>query len=182
MRNKAIDARRHTFTSTDALLLDANIWIFLNGPAADPTDWRVKTYSNIYSRLLAAGSKLLLDVLVLSEFVNRFARLEMKRLQPGQNDFKAFRNSADFLPVAKAIETQVGLILMACRPLDHPFSEWNHAGLLKDFSAGTVDMNDQLLVENCRKHKIALLTNDGDFTNGGIPVFTANNKLLAACP
>jgi len=69
-----------------------------------------------------------------------------------------------------------------CQPLDHPFSEWNHAQMLVDFGTGGADWNDQLLVENCRKHGISPLTNDGDFTEGGISVFTANNRLLVACP
>lgn len=182
MRNKAIDARRHAFTDADALLLDTNIWLYLYGPAADPNHRSVQDYTAIFSRLLAAGSKLFVDVLVVSEFVNRFARIEMKRLQPGQTDFKTFRTSSDFPAVARAIESQVGQMLLICRPLDHPFSEWNHAGLLNNFGTGTLDWNDQLLVENCRKHQVALLTHDSDFTDGGIPVFTANNRLLAACP
>ncbi len=182
MRNKAFDAGSHSFSNTDAILVDANIWLYLYGPAANPTNSMVRTYSNVFSRILAAGSRLFLDVLVLSEFINRFARLEMRRLQPDQRNFKAFRRSADFLPVARSIEAQVNQILMVSQPVDHPFAEWNHADLLKDFCAGAVDWNDQLIAENCRKNGLAVLTNDGDFTDGGISVFTANNKLLAACP
>lgn len=182
MRNKAVDARSYVFSDKDAILPDANFWLYLYGPAADPNHWAVMAYTNIYSRVLSAGSKLFLDVLILSEFINRFARMEMKRLQPGQIDFKAFRASADFTAVASGIENQVKQILTACVPLDHPFSEWKHADLLKDFATGTVDWNDQCIIENCRKHGIAFLTNDKDFTNGGISVFTANGKLLSTCP
>jgi len=182
MRNKAIDARTHTFAGTDSILLDANVWLYLYGPAADPSDWKVQAYSGIFSRLLTAGTQLFLDVLILSEFINRFARMEMKRIQPTQSDFKAFRTSADYPSVASAIETQVGQILTACRPIDHPFAEWRHTDLMKEFGTGSSDWNDQLIVENCRKHNLALLTNDADFTEGGIPVFTANGRLLAACP
>jgi predicted nucleic acid-binding protein len=182
MRNKAYDARSYRFTDKDAVLPDANIWLYLYGPAATPGSWTVTTYSNIFSRILSAGTRMFLDVLVLVEFINRFARLEMIRLQPTQKDFKAFRQSADFPPVAEAIETQVTQILMNCQPINHPFAEWNLGGLLKDFATGNEDCNDQLIAENCRKHGLALLTNDRDFTQGGISVFTANNKLLMACP
>ena len=182
MRNRAFDASSHSFSNTDAILVDANIWIYLYGPVPNPANWAVRTYSNVFSRILAAGSRLFLDVLVLSEFINRFARIEMRRLHPTQNNFKTFRNSPDFPPVARSIELQVSQILMVCQPVDHPFAEWNHADLLKDFSSGNVDWNDQLIAENCRKNGLAVLTNDSDFTHGGIPVFTANNTLLAACP
>lgn len=182
MKNKAFDARAHAFAASDDILPDANIWLYLNGPAANPASWSVKTYSAVLANILGAGSRLFLDVLVLGEFINRFARLEMRRLQPGQTNFKAFRQSADFPPVAADIQHQTGQILAICQPINHPFAEWNLPQLLADFGGGGADWNDQLLIENCRKHGLAPLTNDGDFTEGGIPVFTANNKLLAACP
>ena len=56
------------------------------------------------------------------------------------------------------------------------------ADLLNDFSTGAFDCNDQFLVECCRKHGLCMLTNDWDFTEGGITVYTANNRLLTACP
>ena len=180
MKNKAFDARSHPFSDSDAIMVDANIWLYLNGPASVSQTW-ASIYSGVCGRILSAGSSLFMDVLVLSEFINRFARLEMWRLQPHHRDFKAFRGSTDFPPVARSIESQVNQILMVCRPVDHPFSEWNLPDLLNDFGSGTVDWNDQLIAENCRKHGLALLTNDGDFTEGGISVFTANSKLLTAC-
>ena len=180
MKNKAFDARSHPFSDSDAILVDANIWLYLYGPASTSATW-AGTYSSVFSRILSAGSLLFLDVLILSEFINRFARLEMRRLQPGQYNFKAFRGSADFPPVARSIGSQVNQILMVCRPVDHPFSEWKLSDLLNDFGSGTVDWNDQLVAENCSKHGFALLTNDSDFTEGGISVFTANSRLLTAC-
>lgn len=180
MKNRAINASTYAFSAADKLLPDANIWIYLNGPASNPGYWAVQAYSAILGDILTAGAELYLDVLVLSEFINRFARMEMNRL--GQQDFKAFRQSPAFAPVALAIQQQTSQILAMCQPLDHPFSEWNHAQLLADFGSGGADWNDQLLVENCRKHGISPLTNDGDFTVGGISVFTANGKLLRACP
>jgi len=180
MKNKAINATTHVFSASDKLLPDANIWIYLNGPASNPGYWAVQAYSAVLGNILNAGAELYLDVLVLSEFINRFARMEMNRL--GQRDFKSFRQSAAFAPVALAIQQQTSQILAMCQPLDHPFSEWNHSQMLTDFGLGGADWNDQLLVENCRKHGVSPLTNDGDFTEGGINVFTANGKLIRACP
>lgn len=182
MRNKAIDVNNHPFSDTDEILVDANIWIYLCTPAGIPGSWPVQTYSKILSRILKAGSQLFLDVLVLSEFINRYARIEMKRLQPAQTDFKVFRNSPDYASVAKSIEAEVKQLLMVCQPVDHTFSEWDLNRLLTEFGANTVDWNDQLITENCKKHGFSLLTNDSDFTEGGISVLTANNRLLTACP
>jgi predicted nucleic acid-binding protein len=182
MKNKAFDARRHPFSAGDQILPDANIWLYLYGPAANPKDWKVQTYSAVFASVLNASCRLHLDVLVLSEFVNRFARIEWRRLAPNITDFKIFRQSSGFSPVAQAIQTQVAQVLSAAAPVDHNFAEWNLTDLFQDFSTGTTDLNDQLLVESCRKHGLSLLTNDADFTEGGLRVFTANNRLLTSCP
>jgi hypothetical protein len=93
MKNKARDARTHRFAATDQILPDANIWLYLYGPSANPATWPVRTYSGVFAGLLTAKSQLYLDVLVLSEFVNRFARIEWKRTAPTITDFKVFRQS-----------------------------------------------------------------------------------------
>lgn len=182
MKNKAVDASSHPFSDKDEILVDANIWIYLCSPGGIPGSWQVKTYSSIMARILKAGSKLFLDVLVLSEYINRYSRIAMNHLQPAQTNFKAFRNSPDYPPVASAIEAEVKQLLMVCTPVNHAFDEWNLNDLMTDFGANSVDCNDQLITENCKKNGFSLLTNDGDFTEGGIPVLTANNKLLTACP
>ena len=179
-KNKIFDVRKHSFSNSDAFLVDANIWLYLYGPGGTPTSWTAMTYSGVFARILSAGCSLFLDVLVLSEFINRFARLEMRRLKWASDKFKDFRQSAEYPPVAKSIEEQVNQILIACQPVDHPFSEWNINDLLKDFSGGSLDWNDQLIAENCRNNGFSLLTHDGDFTEGGISVFTANKRLLTA--
>jgi predicted nucleic acid-binding protein len=182
MKNKARDARTHRFVPSDQILPDANIWLYLYGPAANPAAWQVRIYSSVFAGLLTAKSQLYLDVLVLSEFVNRFARIEWKRLAPTITDFKVFRQSASFPPVAQSIQVQVAQILTVCKPVNHHFAEWNLTTLLQEYRAGATDLNDQLLVESCRKHNLAILTNDKDFTDGGINVFTAHRDLLTACP
>ena len=50
------------------------------------------------------------------------------------------------------------------------------------FMGGTIlDFNDGLLAETCRHHGWKLVTNDSDFTTGGIEVLTSHPALLRAC-
>jgi predicted nucleic acid-binding protein len=181
MKNKAIDARTHPFVATDQILPDANFWLYLYGPPSASRNWAVPAYSAIYVKLLQAKANIHLDVLVLGEFVNRYARMEAGRLSPGV-DFKTFRRGATFPPIAKTIAQEATNILNICKRIDHHFAEWNALDLLKDYAGGKSDLNDQLLVESCRKHGLSLLTNDADFIEGGLTVYTANNRLLTACP
>ena len=119
--------------------------------------------------------------LSFGEFVNRYARIEANRLGAGR-DFKSFRKSAAFPPVASTIALEAQNIVNACQCIDHHFAEWNMPSLLNDYSTGAHDYNDQLLIQSCRRHNLSLLTDDRDFTEGGLTVFTANNRLLTACP
>jgi len=181
MKNRAFNATAHPFAEGERILPDANFWVYLYGPGAVPGNKLTATYSAVFGQLLTANAELFLDVLVLSEFVNVFARTQYKQKNPG-TDFKTWRNTPDFVPVATAIQTQTMQILAVAKPLDHAFATWNLTGVFTDFAAGGHDVNDQLLTETCRHHQLNFLTHDGDCTEGGITVYTANPHLLAACP
>ena len=73
-------------------------------------------------------------------------------------------------------------ILGLCSRYDHPFAAINVGQVLSDFESGAQDTNDGFLIESCRQHGWKFVTNDGDFTEGGIEVLTNNPKLIAACP
>ena len=89
---------RYQFTPSDRLLLDANIWLFIYSPQYRPTDRRAKVYSTALKCMLEARSTILIDAMVLSEFVNVLARLAYNSLPAAQrlSDFKAFRRSSSF--------------------------------------------------------------------------------------
>jgi hypothetical protein len=52
---------------------------------------------------LSAKSKIYIDVLVLSEFINTYSRTQWKFVARHIESFKAFRNSSHFKPVAQEI-------------------------------------------------------------------------------
>ena len=82
MNHKPTRVGQHNFTSTDKLFLDANIWLYLYCPQGSKDYW-VKTYSNVFDRILNAESRIYIDVLVVSEFINTFARQEYELAKEG---------------------------------------------------------------------------------------------------
>ena len=50
--------------------------------------------------------------------------------------------------------------------------------LLDDYAAGGFDFNDQVITELCKRKGLTLITHDGDFKDSGVPILTANKKLL----
>jgi predicted nucleic acid-binding protein len=185
MKNRVINALQYRFSVADRVVFDANVLVSLFSGLEPPDSTPVKKYSRVLKDIKQAGARMLLDVLVMSEFINVCVRkhYNLATAQGGAWDsLKKFRQSAQFPPIASDIARMAGQVVTLCTPLDHPFSQWTLVNLLNEYSAGQSDFNDQLIVELCKKEHALLLTNDTDFTQGGITVLTTHPKLLAACP
>ncbi|MBU1235380.1 MAG: PIN domain-containing protein [Gammaproteobacteria bacterium] len=182
MKNRAHDLTAYAFSKGDALLLDTNVWLYLFPAPSNKQPAFAASYSGAFKKMLAAGAHLAMDALVLSEYLNRYCRIEWTALHKAAHpDFKRFRQSADYAPVGQGAALYAKNILKQCARHDHPFASINVAQVVADFESGSNDFNDGLLAETCRINGWKLVTNDGDFTQGGIEVLTTNRKLIASC-
>lgn len=177
MKHKAIPVKQHNFASTDKLFLDANIWLYLYAPHK-PGDPAVQTYSSVFNCILNAKSQIYIDVLVVSEFINAYARKKWKLVARHIKSFKAFRNSQYFKPVAQDIAADVKQIMPHCSQIESGFAVLGIDNLLNDYATGDFDFNDQVIMELCKSNGLTLITDDGDFKTPEIPILTANSKLL----
>ena len=177
MTYKASDVRYYNFTPQDKLFLDANIWLYLYGPPKRKSYWR-SIYASVFNRILRAKSRIHIDVLVVSEFINAYARLEWQFVTRHFNSFKNFRSSSYFKPVAEGIAADVGLVLSYCSKIESSFIALPMNALLADYATGNLDFNDQVITEICKNNGFTLITNDGDFKTQEIPILTANSNLL----
>lgn len=183
MRNKAHNLATYAFASGEPLLLDANIWLYLFPAPSGYPFVHAAGYSAALKQILAAKALIAMDVLVISEYLNRYCRIEWAALHKAKYpDFKQFRKSTDFATVGPQAGSFAKNILGLCSRYDHPFATINVGQVLSDFESGGQDTNDGFLTESCRQHGWKFVTNDGDFTEGGIEVLTNNPKLIAACP
>ena len=177
MRYKAVEVRNYNFTAQDKVFLDANIWLYLYGPPKPTSHWR-PIYSSIFNRILRAKSRIYIDVLVVSEFINAYARLKWRDASSYPNTFKIFRSSSDFKTVAQDIAADVKQIMKYCSRIESGFTTLGVDELLNDYAAGDFDFNDQVITELCKNNGLTLITNDGDFKTQEIPILTANRYLL----
>ena len=198
MNYKAIAVNQYNFNSKDRLFLDANIWLYLYCPQGSREYW-VRTYSNVFDRILDAESLIYIDVLVVSEFVNTFARQEFdlakQALELAKQEgtlteqelelakshlcsFKSFRNSPDFELIAQGITAAVKQIMKHCSQVESCFTTLNMDDLLTNYDTGNFDFNDQVITEICKSNEFTLITNDGDFKTQEISILTANQFLL----
>lgn len=179
MTFKAADIRTYAFRKEDRLLLDANIWLSIYGPIASQ-DERTVIYSKALRQIFSSKCTVLLDVAVLAEYINRFAKLEYEQLEDNirPNTFKDFRVSAMFRAVAAEVAINVKSILKNTTCCNFDFESINIDSLLSDYQSGVLDFNDSLIVELCKAQDLKLITHDKDFKNCDIPVLTAHRKLL----
>lgn len=180
MSNQVYRIDSYIFSSTDAVLFDANIWLYIYGPQGDQYPRYRNTYSLAFRRLRSAKSRLLLDVLVLSEFINANSRFVYNEL-PAETkpaDFKTFRNSADFKPIAEDIAKYALRIIEKSEPTESGFESVNLRAIVRDYAAGETDFNDLILSELCRAKNLKLITHDSDFSGENLTIITANPRLL----
>jgi predicted nucleic acid-binding protein len=183
-KNRARHALKYSYSVADRVLVDANVLISVFSGLEPPSSIPLRNYSEVFKRMRQAGTKVLLDVLVLSEFVNRCARryFELAQSQGGAwRNFKDYRNSTDFSSIAPIIAQASRQVLALTVRIDHPFASLSD-NVISGYSSGNHDLNDLILIDICLREKAMLLTNDTDFTNGGITVLTTHPRLLAACP
>jgi predicted nucleic acid-binding protein len=183
MKNKAYNLSVYSFQQNETILFDANVWLYLYPAPSGIQSPYVAGYSGGLKSIQMAGAHLVVDAIVLSEYLNSYCRIEWRANHKGTYpQFKAFRNSTDFTGIGKRAAAYARQILKQSTPCDHPFTQTNVVQVLTDFETGANDFNDGLLAETCRIHGWKLVTNDSDFTSGGIVVLTTNPKLLRACP
>lgn len=127
----------YRFNQTDQVLLDANVWLLVEGPQTDPSDHRVRTYSGVLKRIRLARSLVVITVTVLSEFINSYARLEYKsHPKATYPEFKDFRSSAAFKTIAEDIASASRRIVKQCRRWESGFSSLDIDVLLKTYASG----------------------------------------------
>lgn len=183
MNNKAHDLAYYSFASGEQILIDTNIWLYLFPAPGNPHRLFAQQYSTAFSRLISAQAQPVLDPMVLSEYLNRYCRIEWEgNFRNQYPTFKQFRESADFHAVASSAQTFAGRILNFCQIHSVSPDELDLNQALSDFVSGQVDFNDALLIDLCKKRNLKLMTNDADFQIGGIEVLTTNPRLLRACP
>jgi predicted nucleic acid-binding protein len=180
MTAKTLNISSYTFRQTDELLIDANVWLYIYGPQI-PQDQKSINYSNALTNILQAKCSVFIDVLILSEFINRYSRLKcfQDKGSADPNIFKSYRQSSDFNTVAKDITDAVRRIFKHSKCVESGFTSININDLLTDYESKRRDFNDQILVEICKSRSFKLVTHDGDFRDYDITILTANRNMLS---
>jgi hypothetical protein len=146
-----------------------------------------KWYTDAFEKMRLSNCKIFIDFFVLSEFINRFARLEYDRKMPpikrdpNKNNYKLFRKSADGQNTAREIVININKIMKISNlcDLNYNFIKPKLTAQLNEYEKFDSDFNDLIYIELCKENKFTLVTHDRDFGNHDIHVLTANNEMLS---
>lgn len=150
------------------VFFDANILIYIYWPSGSHV-WESK-YSSAYGKLVKQRNELVIDFMVLSEFINRAMRIEHGKYNETHTplSYKAYRNSADGVETLSDIYTLVNdEILQRFGVIGKTYMK---ADIQSFLHVDTLDFNDKAIVPLCAENNLILLTNDSDFASSPIEI------------
>lgn len=174
--SKVHSVEKYDFSEGRQFFFDTNIWLYIYGPISFP-DWRSDVYSRALKEIRASEGSIYINCMIISEFVNAFARIEFKQ-QSEFAKYKEFRNSPSFRPVAEDISNNVKKILKNTLTCDPDLAAVKLPEIMDAFEEGRYDFNDLLFAEVCRAKDLIFVTHDRDFRDLEIEILTANERML----
>ncbi len=166
--------------SDQTVFFDANVLLYLFYPAYSKNHW-VPKYSSIFGALMRDKINIVVDFMVLSEFVNRILResykdrCRKKKVSQQKYSYKKFRNSRVCIKLENSIYDWIrNDILKVCSIYSYSISESDVQSIL---TVSELDFQDKLIEKVCRDNDFILCTNDSDFKNSDIDILSAHPDL-----
>lgn len=179
-----IDINNYTPLKTDKFIFDTNIWLYLYCPLGDYKKFVIKKYENFLVKIIKCNSSIFLPSLILSEFINRYIRLDFNiknKINPTKfSDFKKdYRPSSEFLDTIKVVQATIRQqIIKITKNISDDFSSYDLTYIINNVDQ--LDYNDLCIEEIASISNYKVVTDDKDFkiTSKSIEVLTSNPKLL----
>lgn len=181
------DARKAVYDASHPVFFDANVWLSLYAPPSDENDHWKAEYTKVLNRIITGKVPVLMDATVISEYINRFCRIEFDAYEEymhpnNKRTFKEFRTQdyATYKPIADSAAASVKemLEIPSVKRINGDFAAMDVVSMLEEFALGNSDWNDQQIVDLCQRNECSLLTNDADFKDASIDILTCNGRLL----
>lgn len=152
----------------DKYILDACVLLYIFFTLGGYEKSLVRQYSTFYSNIVKSNAKILLSINLLSEFFNRFLKLEYKiylkenGYESSSFTYKQYRKTDNFLDVIKELNEIFTYQLL-------PYSEFithdiNEEIIIKSLNSSNVlDFNDVIYACSSEKYSAPIVTHDKDY-------------------
>ncbi|HWR24962.1 MAG TPA: PIN domain-containing protein [Methanosarcina sp.] len=166
----------YNFPAGKSFFFDTNIWLYIYGPIGW-TDQKSDAYSRALKEIRNSNGTIYINCMIISEFINAFSRIEFKQ-QSEFSRYKEFRNSLSYRAIAQDIAYNVRKILKSTLACDPELQAIDLPEVMDLFEQGKYDFNDLLFAQICRAKNMVFVTHDKDFSELGVEILTANEKLV----
>lgn len=178
---------------------DSNVWLaFLKYNHKNDKQKRFIPYIDFFEGVVQLNSisnpkvlkkvvnvpKVIMTSMLLSEIINTYLRVvampSFLKCKPGEGNFKRdYRNfvHSDYDKQLKILLDDIQAYSFMYEFLSDSFIDLNPMSLINHLNR-KLDFNDLYYIKLMEKHKIAIVTDDGDFDSHNIEVLTANHNLL----
>lgn len=163
---KVHDIVRYTPLTQDRFFLDNSVWMYLYCPLGKYEYRRQVIYSKFFKSILSTKSRIHINSLVLSEFINRWLRYDCNQWKKENNlyqvDFKRdFVGTSRYNKTVKLITNRIEEILRFCNRSSDNFDELDLERLLTHFQ--NIDFNDSYYIELSSQENFKIVADDKDF-------------------
>lgn len=174
MPNQVIKLKDFSAKTGQSYFFDNNIWMFLFCPIASSAAHKQRAYSSLLSKLILLKSPIFVNSLVLSEFSNRYLKLDFNMVNKNPEtagkfpDYKRdYVGSEQFKNTIKEVKINIEKILRISEKASDEFSSINTVDLLSIFRE--IGFNDAYYVTVANKKSWIVVSDDSDLTSSKIP-------------
>ena len=132
--------------STDSYFFDNNIWMYIFCPLGNYNKKRQRYYSNFLQKIKRSDSCIFISSLILSEFSNRYLRIDFEMWKKENNSFekefkKDYVGSERYIQTVDEIKRHTKQIMSFCEKTSDSFNAINLENVHRHLEK--IDFNDQ---------------------------------------
>ncbi len=153
---------------TDEFLFDTNVWIYITIPGLSYDENLPQIYSNFFGSIRNSKAKILTSFVIISEFVNRYLRNELKKYNTKHSSdisYKEFKKKQEYENGYKYITGIVNdVILKNSEIVTTPNEIIEQDAEVYNYNKNC-DLNDNYIIELSKYYECFLVSSDRFMTN-----------------
>lgn len=157
--------------SSDTYFFDNNIWMYLFCPLGNYQFKKQQAYSKFLQQLISRKLPIFINSLVLSEFANRYLRLDYDLANAKAASFHNYKRdyvgSKRFIDTVKDLKKALAQITTICQRCSDEFNSINLDDVFSLFQK--IGFNDSYYLHFAKKKNWIIVTDDSDFSNANLP-------------
>lgn len=172
-QNNIIKIGNYQAKATDSFFFDNNIWMYIFCPLGNFQGKRQTAYSRFLQYILSRNLHIYINSLILSEFSNRYLRLDFDLCNRTGNPQvyssykKDYVGSPQFQKTATDLKAFLNQIIKLCQRSSDEFNAINIVEVFNLFEK--IGFNDSYYLYLSKMKNWILVTDDSDLTNKQIP-------------